>query len=215
MKVNNKIMKNQKYFLYILIIIFIILIIKLKNNKNSNQLHTHKTYLKYIPSKYGKGVFASRKIKQGEIITIMPLKVINRRSKEAIKMKDYVIGLSMKYKGSNNLIASPYIEKTENYISNDGMYCNEPSINQESNSGVRPIYESWTLLPNKLKIQTGEKYKLAVIATKDIEKDKEITWCYGPLYNRNYKTNCSEHNKKFMKNVFPKLLQYHQGHQGN
>lgn len=208
MKVNNKIMKNQKYFFYILIIIIIILILLLKNRKDINKLHKHKTYVKYIPSKYGKGVFASRKIKQGEIITIMPLKVINRGSKEAIKMKDYVIGLSMKYKGSNKLVATPYVEKTENYISNDGMYCNEPSINQESNSGVRPIYESWTLLPNKLKIQVGEKYKLAVVAKKNIEKDEEITWCYGPLYYRNYKTNCSKYNKQFMKNIYPNLLKY-------
>ena len=31
-----------------------------------------------------------------------------------------------------------------------------------------------------------------LIATRDIKKGEEITWCYGSLYSRNYETSCNE-----------------------
>jgi hypothetical protein len=76
----------------------------------------------------------------------------------------------------------------DNGIAYWGYFSNEPSKNQQSNTYIDVNLEENYSFRNTLKDGDFVLYKL--IASKDIKKGEEITWCYGSLYYRQYVTSC-------------------------
>ena len=76
----------------------------------------------------------------------------------------------------------------DNGIAYWGYFANEPSKNQQSNTYIDINLEENYSFRNTLKDGDLVLYKL--VASKDIKKGEEITWCYGSLYKRKYDTSC-------------------------
>ena len=71
-----------------------------------------------------------------------------------------------------------------------GYFSNEPSTVQESNTFLDTNLKENYL--NRSRVKEGEYFLYKLIASRNIKKGEEITWCYGSLYSRNYDTSCDE-----------------------
>lgn len=64
----------------------------LKNSSQSDEIHCHKVTVRRSPI-HGRGVFAARDIRQGEVIEAAPI-VTDSRDHTSSKMMDYVMAMS-------------------------------------------------------------------------------------------------------------------------
>ena len=86
------------------------------------------------------------------------------------------------YKGS---IPSPV-----NNIPYWAYFSNEPSPSQKSNSQIFLSNILDDNYKNRTFLKEGDTLVYRLVATTDIKKGEEITWCYGDDYGRNYDTSC-------------------------
>lgn len=162
--------------------------------RNTPNLPRLKTTLKKIRNK-GIGTFANRNIKQNEVVLYYLLKAYNLKRFPNLFNNVYTVELYTK-RGNNikslvgDLCNESLIEPDSNGVAYWGYFANEPSTVQESNTFLDTNLNENYL--NRSRIKEGDYVLYRLIATRDIKKGEEITWCYGSLYSRNYETSCNE-----------------------
>ena len=208
-------------FLFYILLLFLIYFILLKQKKakkkeylsNKHKFLDHNFLLKKIPenikkkmsitlkkNKKGIGLYSTKLIKKGSVITLYPLIIHKDTSKNKYKSLTKCIYCFTLYSNNgeeiNNLIGdvdNSIFKPTK--IGNKilpywGHFANEPDKNSKANSKInintRENYK------NRKVLKVGDKLTYKLIATKNIKPNTEITWCYGNSYNRDYETSCSE-----------------------
>ena len=162
--------------------------------RNTPNLPRLKTTLKKIRNK-GIGIFANRNIKQNEVVVYYLLKAYNLKRFPNLFNNVYTVELYTK-RGNNikslvgDLCNESLIEPDSNGVAYWGYFSNEPSTVQESNTFLDTNLNENYL--NRSRIKEGDYVLYRLIASRDIKKGEEITWCYGSLYSRNYETSCNE-----------------------
>jgi len=162
--------------------------------RNTPNLTRLKTTLKKIRNK-GIGIFANRNIKQNEVVVYYLLKAYNLKRFPNLFNNVYTVELYTK-RGNNikslvgDLCNESLIEPDSNGVAYWGYFSNEPSTVQESNTFLDTNLNENYL--NRSRIKEGDYVLYRLIASRDIKKGEEITWCYGSLYSRNYETSCNE-----------------------
>ena len=209
--------------IYLIIFLFLICFLLLKSKKkkikefllNKHKFLDHNFLLKKIPenikkkmsitlkkNKKGVGLYSTKFIKKGSVITLYPLIVHKDTSKKKYKILTkciYCFTLySKKSEQIDNLIGdvdNTIIEPKK--IGNKilpywGHFANEPDKHTKSNSEINiNISENYK---NRKVLKVGDKLTYKLIATKNIKPNTEITWCYGNTYTRNYETSCSDND---------------------
>lgn len=138
--------------------------------------------------KKGKGLFATKSIKKGELIAYYKIKVFQKKGYVSPTNSVYLFEVYRKngepYK---RLIGDVYEDSYPEPLNNITFwapYANEPSKNQKSNSyidlNLKENYEGKTYL------QDGDIVIYKLVAKKPIRKGQEILWHYGPDYHREY-----------------------------
>jgi len=139
-------------------------------------------------SVHNKGVFASRPLKRGDIITLYPQHVIfKNRNKIYFRINSeltYEEYIDYSLKVDDNLYIAGF--KT---ITNNSTYLGH-MINDCSSSRNKEIYENEVLqklnaVSVVVKYPSKNKFIIFYIATKDIEENEEIFSPYGHGYWRN------------------------------
>ena len=162
-----------------------------RNTKNLSKL---KTSLRKIRNK-GIGIFANKNIKKNEVVVYYLLKAYNMNRFPNLFNNVYTIELYTKNgNGIKSLIGDlcdeSMMQPDSNGVAYWGYFSNEPSSPQESNSILDVnLNENYS---NKNRIKEGDYVLYKLIASKNIKKGEEITWCYGSLYSRNYETTCED-----------------------
>jgi len=162
---------------------------------NTVKYHTNlKTVLKKVKRK-GVGIFANRTIKNGEVVCYYLVKAFNYKTFPNKYNSVYTIELYTKNgKAIQNMIGDISEESLRmpdlDGIAYWGYFSNEPSKKQDSNTFLDINLDENYAYRKKLKEGDMVLYKL--IATRDIKKGEEITWCYGSLYYREYDTSCRD-----------------------
>ena len=159
---------------------------KTKNLKNL------KTCLRKIKNK-GASMFANKNIMRGEVVVYYPLKVYDL--KDFPNLFKYVYTVELYTKNGNpiksligDLSDDILIQPKEDGIAYWGYFANEPSTVQKNNTFLDLNLKGNYSHRNRIKKGDYVLYKL--VASKDIKKGDEITWCYGSSYDRNYNTSC-------------------------
>lgn len=161
-----------------------------KRTKNLSKL---KTSLRRIRNK-GVGIFANKDIKKNEVVVYYLLKAYNLKKFPDLFNSVYTIELYTK-NGSpikslvGDLCNESLLPPDSNGIAYWGYFSNEPSMNQESN--VFLDTNSAENYHNRNRIKDGDYVLYKLVASRNIKKGEEITWCYGSLYLRNYETTCN------------------------
>ena len=162
--------------------------------RKTKNLSNLKTSLRKIRNK-GVGIFANKKIKKNEVIVYYLLKAYNVKNFHNLFNNVYTIELYTKNGNSiksliGDLCNESLMQPDSKGIAYWGYFSNEPSNGQKENSFLDiNLNENYM---NKNRIKDGDYVLYKLIASKDIEKGEEITWCYGSLYSRNYETTCDE-----------------------
>lgn len=153
---------------------------------------------------HGNGVFAKENIKNGTVVTFYPVDGYSENSETDYKIADdwtndnntdnntdnnidvtnvyenysCVINDNLKIIGNpNNTNKSELL----GHMINDSIGCTFEDTNLDKIKDG--IYEYYLKSNNNCKLKINEKYGLIyVVATKDIEKNEELTYQYGPMY---------------------------------
>jgi hypothetical protein len=172
----------------------------IKNTKNYSKLPT-----RLDKTIKGTSLIANKDIKKGDLLAYYKMKVYNSKDYKGINDNMYTFNVYNKAnKHFRNLIADVYedsIEQPINGITFWGHLANEPSVDQKPNSKI--VTQSNKNLEGDIK--DGDIIVYELVATKDIKKDDEITWCYGGSYKRNYKI-CKDCEKNTSTNSLHSLL---------
>ena len=154
---------------------------KFNNNKT-------KTKLKRIKGK-GIGLFATKKIKKNELISIYLLQAYQRGTHKSLKHGRYAVAIPnnihlVGHLGHDSLSLPKKIGNI--YRTFFGYFANEPSC--------IPLQKKNAILyyPNKSrnkKIKVGDNVIFYLKAIKTIQPGDEILWHYGQRYHRNYCVN--------------------------
>lgn len=159
--------------------------------KHTPNLSNLKVSLKKSKIK-GVSLFANRDIKKGEIMAYYKISVYSNQNFKSKTGNMYTIAVNTKNNNySRSLIGdlSPLsLEKPRGDIPFWGYFSNEPSGSQEIN-----CYIDTNLKENykyKSRMSPGDTMIYKLRALRQIKKGEEITWCYGPDYNRDYEPNC-------------------------
>lgn len=168
--------------------------IKFLNKISNPYKNVLKTVVKKVKNK-GIGVFACRDIYHGEDVCYYLVKAFDYKMFENKYNSVYTIELYTKSGLTIQKLIGDIADESLQVPTEDGMafwgyMCNEPSKNQKSNTYLDINQSSNYLYRDKIKHGDLILYKL--VATKDIKKGEEITWCYGSLYLRQYKTSCKD-----------------------
>ena len=160
--------------------------------RKTKNLRNLKTCLKKIKNK-GVGIFANRNIKKNEVVVYYLLKAYDL--KDFPNLFDYVYTVELYTKNGNaiksligDLCEESLVQPGEDGIAYWGYFSNEPSTVQKSNTFLDTNLEE--NYAHRKKIKKGDYVLYRLIASKDIKKGDEITWCYGSLYYRKYETSC-------------------------
>lgn len=139
----------------------------------------------------GTSLIANKDIKKDELISYYKMKVFNLNGYKGVNNNMYIFNVHNKYnKYFSNLVGDIYDETIENPINGItfwGHLANEPSIDQKPNSKIV------TFSDKNLEgdVKEGDIIVYELVATENIKKNDEITWCYGKYYKRNY-TICKD-----------------------
>ena len=162
--------------------------------KHTPRYKTLKTKIKKMKTK-GVGVFANKDIKKGEVIVYYLIKAYHIDEPPKKFKQVYTISLYSKKGVENNKLVGDLCDESlpppdKNGIAYWGYLANEPSLGDTKNSflsiNTRENYKS------RSRFKFGDYVKYKLIATKNIKKGDEITWCYteDDNYSRNYETSC-------------------------
>jgi hypothetical protein len=175
--------------------------------KSNSNLYT--TYLNENVLKGGYGIYANKKFTKGDIVIFYLTKIYDRKNivETDIDFK-YLINLEYFYdnplyidkvgvlfsKSNLTPVTIPHVKDEKTTFL--GYLCNEPSLSEEDNCKIERVeYNSvmWKkITDDDIKDNISNKYCLfKLVATKDINKDDEILWCYGENYDRKYDTSCT------------------------
>jgi hypothetical protein len=151
-----------------------------------------KTILKKVPKK-GIAVFANKNILKDEVVCYYLVKAFDWKHFDSKYNNVYTMELYTKSDKVNQKMIGDICPESlqmpdDNGIAYWGYFANEPSKNQQSNTYIDINLEENYSFRNTLKDGDLVLYKL--VASKDIKKGEEITWCYGSLYKRKYDTSC-------------------------
>ncbi|CAF0926122.1 unnamed protein product [Brachionus calyciflorus] len=159
------------------------------NEQTPNYEHM-RTYLKETPNK-GIGVFAKRKILADRLVMLYKLKIFNYDNYNSLSGGEYSFKVLKRLENGTEIteesktadIFDETFGKPRGRIPFWGFLSNEPSLNQSENvrceiDNQKDVYEEGDIIIYKF------------LADRDIEKDEEITWCYGDSYIRDYESNC-------------------------
>ena len=181
------------------------------------------TYLNENVLKGGYGIYANKKFTKGDIVIFYLTKIYDRKNivETDIDFK-YLINLEYFYdnplyidkvgvlfsKSNLTPVTIPHVKDEKTTFL--GYLCNEPSLSEEDNCKIERVeYNSvmWkkSITDEDIKDNISNKYCLfKLVATKDINKDDEILWCYGENYDREYETSCTAKEDFDVDDVGPK-----------
>ena len=166
----------------------------LKKTKNKDKL---KVILKKDNIK-GTGLFATKQIKEDEIIAYYKIKVFNEAHYNSPTNYIYTFSIYGKndkpFKNQIGDISEDSIPKPENNIPYWGPFINEPSDNQDINAHVDTNYDFNFKAFNRTKVKSGTYLIYNVVASRDIDEGEEITIYYGDEYERDYILNIKSHD---------------------
>jgi len=143
----------------------------------------------------GTGLFATKNIKKGQVISYYRMKVHTDSNKKRYRSPTkcmYCFTIYTKNgNASNNLIGDIDIESAplpKKSIPFWAYFSNEPSGKQVENAEIdMNLDENYK---KRSKVRDGDYMIYKLIATKPIKAGQEVVWCYGGAYDRNYKTSC-------------------------
>ena len=170
----------------------------------------------------GLGVYANKDFKKNDIVAFYLVKIYDLNKIGEI-YSNYLIDLNdapnlhKKYKKNKTSdIVGDICDKSfqEPIKLNDwltafwGFLCNEPSREENDNckielKDINTEIKNGVIIDRDIKDNASEYYLASVISKKEIEKDSELTWCYGDSYKRDYDTSCIK--KKVLRKTIPHL----------
>lgn len=161
--------------------------------KSTKDLDKLKVTLKKDKLK-GVGLYATKPIKEGELIAYYKLKTFSFKKYESPTDMVYSFEVyTKKGKESKRLIADICLEsipKPKKNIPYWAMFVNEPYNVSDANAEIDKNLKDNYKHHKRIKKDMYIVYKL--IATKDIKPNEEITMYYGAEYHRDYDINIDE-----------------------
>jgi hypothetical protein len=141
----------------------------------------------------GVSLFAKKQIKRGNVIAYYKFKLYPFTENFKGQKDDmYVMSVYTKNDKFNPRVIGDIFEGSLDYPKYNipfwAYFSNEPSGDQKENCTIDPNLKN--NYRKRDKVKPGETMTYKLIATKNIEPDEEIVWCYGIYYDRNYKANC-------------------------
>lgn len=154
--------------------------------------HYNGDYLiKLKKGKKGVSVFANKAIRKGQLLAYYKFKVYARKHR-TYKGGGYAMTVYTKNGNEKRqVIGDIYtgsLTEEKNGVPFWGYFFNEPSTGQERNAYLNENKSGNYKTRSSVKVGDTMIYK--IVATKNIKKGEEITWCYGSVYDRGYKTSC-------------------------
>ncbi len=141
--------------------------------------------LKKDPEK-GVGLYATKKIKKGEIIAYYKIKVFLKKDFKS----DYIYSFEVYKKNGEDykrLICDLYegsFPEPINKIPFWAPFANEPNKNQRTNAEIDiNLKENFK---NRNFLIPGDTVIYKLVSNKMIKPGQEVLWYYGPDYERNY-----------------------------
>ena len=128
----------------------------------------------------GYGIYANDKLKKDSVIDIYPMEIVSVYEPQNQNNSYYFDLDQIDYQGDVSYNSYKKCKKYHRDCS--AMFANEPDPNQNENSTIEVICDETE--------EEGNICNGILIAARDIEKGDEITWCYGPDYERTYETPC-------------------------
>ena len=168
-------------------------IFDIKHAKNMAKGHTLKVILK--KGFKGTSLYATKPIKKGSVVAYYKFMLYKDDNKfNGINNNMYAItAFNKNDKANKSLVGDIYegsLEPPKYGIPYWGYFCNEPSGDQTENSYLDINLKG--NFKNRDRLRAGETMVYKIVASRDIKKGEEITWCYGSLYGRNYEPNCDD-----------------------
>ena len=161
-------------------------------NMNTPNLDDLKVKLKKVKYK-GVGIFATKPIKEDELIAFYKVLVIkdNTGYKSPTNMA-YAISIMTKADKPSkvffgDLFLGSLLPPCDN-IPFWGYFSNEPSGDQYANCYIDTNIDG--NYSNRKVLRAGDTFIYGLRANYDIDAGEEITWCYGPDYERDYVPAC-------------------------
>ena len=155
----------------------------LNNTINSNKL---KVTLKWSRDK-GIGLFATKNIKQGELISYYKISVFNYKKYNSPTNNIYAFDVyNKKEKPLKSMIGDIDLNSLPAPFNNIPFWAPFANEASEENSNAEMDIDTNFNYRNKNKINVGDNIIYKLIAKNNIKKGEEINWYYGPDYFRNY-----------------------------
>ncbi len=138
----------------------------------------------------GVGLFATKKIEQGEVIAYYRIKVFRQKDYESPTNGTYTFEVYRKNGEAYKRLIGDICEESfpppgEDNIPFWAPFANEPTVSQRTNAEIDTNVKELYLSKTYSMIDDIVTYKL--VASKDIQPKEEIMWYYGDQYSRNYK----------------------------
>lgn len=156
-------------------------------NKFTNQ--NVKTYLKKTYK--GSSIVAKKPIKKGNTIAYYRFTVFGN---EHTPIVNNMYAMSV-YTKSGRIseafigdVTSDSVFKPIHNIPCWGYISNEPDFNQEANCEL--VLDLKKNYRNRSRVKRGDTMIYRLVATRNIQPQEEVVWCYGDSYERKYKANC-------------------------
>jgi hypothetical protein len=137
----------------------------------------------------GVGLFATRKIAEGEVIAYYRIKVFRSKDYESPTKGTYLFEVYRKngdeYKRLTGDIYEGSFPEPIDGITFWAPFANEPTVDQRTNAEIDiNLSETYN---DKTKTMVDDIVDYKLIATRPIAAKDEILWYYGDRYSRNYK----------------------------
>ena len=144
----------------------------------------------------GTGLFTTKVITKGEIVAFYKCIIVSENN---ITESQYNLWLTTRDGYQSRLIGAPYggsVPPPSNNIPYWAHFANEPSkgtCNAILYFDHKANFSKFRHADGRVgrkKLKPGETYQFILEASREIQVDDEIVWCYGSDYNRDYVTSC-------------------------
>lgn len=167
-------------------------VLNINKAKKTGRDYDLKVTLKKHPFK-GTSIYATKPIKKGSTVAYYKF-LVNKYDDYFVGQKNDMYAMSVYTKSGRfnskvmGDIYSGSLREPRRNIPFWAYFSNEPAYPQKEN-----VYLDINLKENyrnRDKVKPGDTMIYKLVALHNINPGEEITWCYGDVYDRNYKANC-------------------------